>query len=151
MRRNLLSPQRRRSRPAPEIQATASKTRDHTSFITKGCSLPAKVTTTLPCGRPLRCMPYTSRRPVLYLVGKGVIMVRFPQSRSGIGRMMYRRPRSGACEAFLLLAHIAALCFRNSSIGCGETGETDDDDNWAPRDSRRGNGESCCDNRGCAM
>jgi hypothetical protein len=92
----------------------------------------------------------TSRQPVLHSVGEGVIVVRFPQTRSGIGRIMHRRTRSDACEVFLLLAHIATLCFRDSSIGCGETGETDNDDNWAPRDSRRGNGESFCDIRGCA-
>jgi hypothetical protein len=41
--------------------------------------------------------------------------------------------------------------FEDSSTGCRGTGETDNDDNWAPRYSGSGKRESFCDARGCAM
>jgi hypothetical protein len=41
---------------------------------------------------------------------------------------MQHRPGSGECAVFSLLARITAVCFRDSSIGCEETGQANDDD-----------------------
>lgn len=73
---------------------------------------------------------HTSRQPSLHSVGDGTIMAWFSRLRSSIGRMMQYRPRSGECAVFSLLARIAVVCFRDSPIGCGETGEANDDDRW---------------------
>ncbi|KAF4766711.1 hypothetical protein HAV15_010650 [Penicillium sp. str.  len=91
-----------KSRPAPAIQATAFKRRDNTSFTTTGCSSPATI-------------PATLADDIC---------------DSSIGRMMQHLPRSGECAVFSLLARITVACFRGSPIGCGETGEADDDDRW---------------------
>ena len=73
---------------------------------------------------------HTSRQPVLHSVCDGTIVAWFSRLQSSIGRMMQHLPRSGECAVFSLLARITVACFRGSPIGCGETGEADDDDRW---------------------
>ncbi|KAF4770314.1 hypothetical protein HAV15_011581 [Penicillium sp. str.  len=98
-------------------------------------------------GFPLRSLmalamhAHTSHQPVLSRFSVSEVI-----SLSSIGRKMQHRPRLRARAVFSLLVYISPGCaFEYISTGCRGTGETDDDNSWAPWYSWLGNREPFCD------